>query len=309
MQLATYIQSVRDCLRDDAGNFYSNTQITRWVNRARQQVAKVGQCVRILPPSLGSLLSVTVTSGGSGYVSTPTVTVSDPDGNALTNVTAEATATIGGGQVTAIAVTVAGDGYAAVPTVTIDGGGGTAATAMAVLSPHIVTASSQERYTFASINAVIQALNPGAGDLLAIQSVSVSQGAMKPTLDYMPFSAFQAYLRSYPYLRTWPTVWSMYGQGSLGNFYLYPVPVQVTQMDLDCYCSARDLSDVQTDDVIPDPWAEAAVFYAAHLAYLYGQRPDDARMMIAQYEAKVLEARVASDVGRIPTFYPGNMVR
>ena len=309
MTLSEYIQSVRDCLRDDNSNFYSNTQLTRWINRARKQVAKVGQCVRILPPSLGYVASVTVTSGGSGYSSTPTVTISDPDGNALTNVTAEATAAIGGGEVTAISVTVAGDGYAAVPTVTIEDGGGSGATATAVLSAHLVTTASQEVYTFSAINTIIQALHPGAGDVLGIQSVSVSQGAMKPTLDYLPWSAFQAYLRSYPYLRTWPTVWSQYGQGALGSFYVYPVPVQVTQMDADCFCSAADLSDAQTVDLIPEPWAEAAVFYAAHLAYIYGQRPDDARGMIGQYEAKVLEARVAGDLGRIPTFYPGNMVR
>ncbi len=154
-----------------------------------------------------------------------------------------------------------------------------------------------------ALDAIIQPLVPGIGGILGIQSVSVSQGAMKPTLNYMVFSDFQAYLRSYPYMYTWPTVWSQYGQGALGNFYVYPVPAQVTQMDVDCYCSVADLSVSQTVDLIPEPWEEAAVFYAAHLAYIYAQRPDDARMMIGQYEAKCQEARASTDVSRRPSAY------
>lgn len=303
MTLDDYIQAVRDCLRDDNADFYSNTQLSRWINRARKQVAKVGQCVRILPPSTASVASATVTSGGSGYVSTPTVTVSDPDGQAMVNATATATASISGGQVTGVTITAGGDGYAATPTITISGGGGTGATATATLSQHVVTVVNQEKYSFTTIAAIIQALHPGAGEILGIQSVAVAQGSMKPTLGYLPFTAFQAYLRSYPNMRSWPTIWSQYGQGALGSFYLYPVPSQVTQMDADCYCSVVDLSVSQTVDLIPEPWQEAVIFYAAHLAYLYGQRHDDARTMVSQYEAKLLEARSSMDVARIPTMY------
>lgn len=308
MTLNDYIQGVRDAVRDPNANFYTDAQLTRWINRARKQVAKVGQCVRVLPPSLAGVSTITVTSGGSGYVSTPTVTISDPDGNSLNNVTATATATINAGEVTAITVTLAGDGYAETPTVTIDGGGGTGATATATLAGHITTTAAQEVYTFAAITSVVQGLYAGYGELLGIQSISVSQGAMKPTLNYVAWSAFQAYLRSYPYMRTWPVIWSQYGQGSAGSIYVYPVPTQITQMDVDCYFSVADLSASQTVDRLSEPWEEAAIFYAAHLAYINAQRPDDARMMVAEYEAKVQEARVSSDVGRIPSFYPGQMV-
>lgn len=304
MTLSEYIQAVRDTLRDPNANFYSNTDLTRWINRARKQVAKVGECVRILPPSTAQVSSLTITSGGSDYVATPTVTIGAPDGAALVNATATATAGIGGGAVTSLTVTSGGAGYVETPEVTIEGVG-TDASAMAILTPRIATVANQEKYTFASLNSVIQALTPGAGDILGIQSVSVSQGAMKPTLEYMPFTAFQAYLRSYPYLRTWPTVWSQYGQGTLGSFYVYPVPVQVTQMDVDCFCSVADLSVSQTVDLIPDPWGEAVIFYAAHLAYLFGQRKDDARNMMEAYMAKMGEARVSTDRARIPSLYPG----
>lgn len=66
--------------------------------------------------------SVTVTDGGSGYTSAPTVTIA---GNAT------ATATVVGGKVTAIAVTAAGHNYLSPPSITFTGGNGTGAAATA----------------------------------------------------------------------------------------------------------------------------------------------------------------------------------
>lgn len=66
--------------------------------------------------------SITVTDGGSGYISAPTVTVG---GNAT------ATATVSGGKVTAITVTFSGFDYLSPPSITFSGGSGTGAAATA----------------------------------------------------------------------------------------------------------------------------------------------------------------------------------
>ena len=66
--------------------------------------------------------SVTVTDGGSGYTSAPTVTIG---GNAT------ATATVSGGKVTAITVTAAGYNYLSPPAITFSGGSGSGAAATA----------------------------------------------------------------------------------------------------------------------------------------------------------------------------------
>ena len=79
-----------------------------------------------------SVLSITVTNEGSGYTSTPTVTVGAPD--LAYGTTTTATATVVANKVTAITVTVAGSGYTSAPTVTISGGGGSGATATASVS-------------------------------------------------------------------------------------------------------------------------------------------------------------------------------
>lgn len=76
-----------------------------------------------------SVKQITVTNGGSGYTTAPTVTISGGDG-----VGATVTATIAGGRVAAISITNGGTKFKTLPTVTITGGSGTGAAATAVLT-------------------------------------------------------------------------------------------------------------------------------------------------------------------------------
>lgn len=70
--------------------------------------------------------SITVTNGGSGYTSAPTVTISQSGG-------ATATAQVSGGEVKAIRVTSYGFGYSPTPTVSFNGGSGLGAAASVTL--------------------------------------------------------------------------------------------------------------------------------------------------------------------------------
>ena len=76
----------------------------------------------------GSIHRVKISAGGSGYTSTPTVTITG-DGSSAT-----AAATVVGGVVTGITMSNIGTGYNQA-VVTITGGGGTGATARAIISP------------------------------------------------------------------------------------------------------------------------------------------------------------------------------
>ena len=71
---------------------------------------------------------VTVTDGGSGYTSAPTVSFSGGGGSG-----ASATATVEGGVVTGVALTSPGAGYTTAPTVSFAGGGGSSAAATAAV--------------------------------------------------------------------------------------------------------------------------------------------------------------------------------
>lgn len=69
---------------------------------------------------------ITLTAGGSGYTSAPTVSFSGGGGSGAT-----ATATVSNGAVTALTLTAGGSGYTSAPTVGFSGGGGSGATATA----------------------------------------------------------------------------------------------------------------------------------------------------------------------------------
>src|SRR6516164_6586251 len=107
----------------------------------------------------GAIGSITVTSGGSGYTSNPTVTISAPGG---TGTTATATADVGA-VITGVTLTSGGSGYAAGTTVTLPapGTGGTQATAV----PNL-------RFGVASIAAPAAGTGAGyaVGDVLSFNS-------------------------------------------------------------------------------------------------------------------------------------------
>ena len=72
-----------------------------------------------------SVASVTITSPGSGYSSTPTVAFEPPDGPGGITATAEATVDLTTGQLAGITMITNGSGYTQIPQVTIVGGGAT----------------------------------------------------------------------------------------------------------------------------------------------------------------------------------------
>jgi hypothetical protein len=72
----------------------------------------------------GQITSIQVTIGGSGYTTTPTVTIPSPGGGGTP---ATAVATISSGAVTEIRVTNPGSGYTSAPTITVMGGSGSGA--------------------------------------------------------------------------------------------------------------------------------------------------------------------------------------
>ena len=83
-----------------------------------------------IPSFYRYVASITVTAGGSGYTSAPTISISGGGG---TGATAVATVNEISGIVTEIKVTNIGSGYTSTPTVTITGGGGSGAAGTAVL--------------------------------------------------------------------------------------------------------------------------------------------------------------------------------
>ena len=90
----------------------------------------------------GTVASVTVTAGGTGYTSAPTVVFTGGGGTG-----AAGTATVTAQAVTVVTITNAGTGYTSAPVVTFTGGAGTGAAATAILTG-VTTNLSGATFTF-----------------------------------------------------------------------------------------------------------------------------------------------------------------
>lgn len=81
--------------------------------------------------AIGAVGSIGIVNGGSGFTSTPAVTISAP--NQTGGIQAEAEAIIAANAVSSIILTEGGSGYTSPPTITITGGGGANANAVCSL--------------------------------------------------------------------------------------------------------------------------------------------------------------------------------
>ena len=79
--------------------------------------------------SIGSVGSIGLVSGGTGYTSAPSVVISAP--NQANGIQATAIATVSANAVSFVSLLEAGSGYTAAPTITFNGGGGSGANAVA----------------------------------------------------------------------------------------------------------------------------------------------------------------------------------
>jgi hypothetical protein len=308
MQLAEYLQRVQRVLTDQTFQRFNIDDLVQYVNEARVFVALEGECCRGLVPSTAGIGDLTMVNGGSGYTSVPQVVISPPQlGTAAT-----AQAFIGGGQVTFIQLITPGDGYStfSTPAINFVGGGGTGATATFTLMPFAQAIFGQEVYTHQSLNPILRgsAASPGLNEIVNIRNCAVSWGSMKPMMRYMTWGDFQAYLRSYNVAaQGFPRVWSPYQLGTNGSFYLWPIPAQNAQMDLDCTCTPVDLDMANNEiyDAIPRPFDLAVAYKAAEIACL--SEPDlagRAPQMDAQYMMRMRFASMTAS-GRtiIPDYY------
>jgi hypothetical protein len=297
MALAAYQVQLRRLLHDATAAFYTDADLTSYINIARTQIAAQGECVRVLTPIAGPIASVTVTNGGSGYTA-PTVTFTGNGGGATGTVNLTA------GVVTSITVNTPGF-YQQPVTVFIADPTGIGASAQAVINNISSTVVGQEVYTFASRNPIV-ALTPGVAAITKVNSVAVSWGTLKPVLRMWTWNDFQAFFRSYnTILQNWPSDCAQFGQGAAGSIYVFPLPSQVTAMEWDCLCSILALVDDNTPEAIPFPWTDAIQFYAAYLALSNAQREGGADRMLKIYDMMMKTARKQSEAPFVPDAYAG----
>ncbi len=293
--LNKYLQRTQRLLHDPTNQYWTQSDLTAFINEARGQIAAEGQCIKVLPPSTNAIASITVTAGGSGYLSAPTVTITGngTGATAVAHLTADA--------VTSVTVSAGGTAYDNSTTISFSGSSGTGAAATAVINC-LNTVTNQEVYTFATANTFAQ-LTAGVDSILFVESIAVSWGALKPTLDQWNWNDLQAYIRSYPVVSGQPAMFAQFGQGEGGSVYIRPVPTSPLPMDWNCVCTPIDLVDDTTAEAIPYPWTDAVPYFSAYLAFMNARRPEEAKNVFGIYEMTMKRSREQSEPSMVPSYY------
>lgn len=298
--LFDYMKDTQRFLRDGGQDLLNPKNLITYINRARREVAMRAQLIRCTPPVSGSIVSWTVTNGGSGYSNSPTLTITPPDfpsGMPINPGGAQATASaiVEAGVITTIYSQFGGAGYFQ-PQMTISDTTGVGATATPVMSPMNLVYQGQEQYNFSDINL---SMFPGVGSIYNVRSVSIIYQNYRYSLPCYSWTIYQAYIRQYPFQYQYvPSFFSQFGQGASGSLFMYPLPSQTYQSEFDCLCLPSDLNDNQDYEVLPAPWTDAVAYFAAAMAYEDIQNLNFSRYYHDQFEKRLLNYSNYARIGR-----------
>jgi hypothetical protein len=176
-----------------------------------------------------------------------------------------------------------------------------------VIPPGTQTVPDQEIYPFAAWNSLAQQALPGVRSILSCRSLAVGiggkwqqdaagnwairGGSWKPVWRRLVFTDFQARMRIYG--RTFmgtisePGWYAQFNEGPIGSLYLAPIPTQSLPLEVDLTCIPENLLTDNDPELIPYPWTDAVVWWAAVLAMLQQQRQQDAQAMAVAFNAEM----------------------
>ena len=298
--LFDYQKQAQRFLREKKQDLINPQDLVVYINRARREVAMRTQCIRVLTQVSAPIVTATVVNPGSGYSNIPVIAITPPDfpsgtGAFPNGAQATAQAIVQNGTIAAVDIVNGGSGYFQ-PLATVTDPTGTGASITLTTGPVNQLNVAQEVYPF---SGVYLGANPGVKSVFAVQGISVLYQNYRYSLPVYSFSVYQAEIRQYPFQYQYvPTFASQYGQGTGGSFYVYPLPSQVYQYELDCYCLPSDLNTNNDYEAIPDPWTDSISYFSAHLGMLDIQNMNAAKMYLELFEKQLGIYSHSARVGR-----------
>jgi hypothetical protein len=303
--LFTYMKDVQRLLHEQKQDLINPNDLIAHINTARREVAMRAQCLRVLPNITGSIVGWSIPNGGTGYSSSPTLSITPPDapsGQAVLPNGAQATAVaiVTGGVISSIESTYGGAGYFQ-PIMTITDSTGSGATATPIMSPMFLLKQGQEVYNFSDIDL---SAFPGIDSAYYCRSASVIYSNYRYSLPCYAFTIYQALIRQYPSQYQYvPTMFSQFGQGASGSLYFYPLPSQSYQCELDLLCLPSDLVDNQSYEALPAPWTEAVKYFAAGLCFQELVNLNAATFYESMFDKRLLAYSGYARIGRATNPY------
>jgi len=148
-------------------------------------------------------------------------------------------------------------------------------------------------------------LAPSSGNsVLDIVNINLYWGNTRVPLDYLAWTDFNVRLRFWQNYIGRPLAFSVYGQGQI---YIGPVPDQIYQIEVDCVVlpNALSLGTPTVADSINDPYSSCVKFYAAYLAKFYEQSFGESEIFKQEYLKQATSVLNTTFTRRIPSSYSG----
>jgi len=288
--LQSYLTDVQRLLHDANLNFYTQQQLTDYINSARERVVRDTGCLRQI-----AVTQVPTIQGG-----TPTAWVANTAVTAgqyvFSNIFIYQYKTNGTSGSTAPPYPASGaNNYSNYPPTTAFADG--TATLLYVGNCEIITYEN-----ISSILATMPLSISSNNTVLDVLNINLYWGNTRVPLDYAQWSEFNAKMRFWQNYIGRPLVFSIYSENRI---YIGPIPDQSYQIEIDCVVlpNAMSLSTATVADVINDPYSGAVKFYAAYLAKYYEQSFGEAEIYKQEYTTQVRSILNSVFTRRIPSVY------
>ena len=273
--LSSYITEVQRLLHDANSVFWSTSELTDYINDARERVARDTGCLRTLQ-----------------ITATPISNTGVP----ATVWTAGATVTAGQfifNNIFIYEVTVSGVLGTTAPPYPASG---------YTFPPSTPFTDGTATLQYSGPAEIIPYATIATGTTLDILNVNVYWGNSRIPLRYLPWSNFNAQLRYWQNYVGRPVCFSVYGQN---NIYIGPVPDQayVVEIDSTILPTALSLNTPNVNDQIQDPYTTPVAFYAAYKAKYKEQSYGEAEIYKQEYAKQVQAVLNSVYTRRIPDPY------
>jgi len=273
--LSSYITEVQRLLHDANSVFWSTSELTDYINDARERVARDTGCLRTLQVT-ATPISNTGVAATAWAESTP-VTAGQ---FLLSNIFIYEVTTTGTTGTTAPPYPASGYTF----------------------PPSTAFTDGTAQLTYSGPAEIIPFATLSSGTTLDILNVNIYWGNSRIPLRYLPWSNFNAQLRYWQNYVGRPICFSVYGQQQI---YIGPVPDQAYVVEIDSTILPTPLSLATSNavDPIQDPYTTPVAFYAAYKAKYKEQSYGEAELYKQEYTKHVQAVLNSVYTRRIPDPY------
>ena len=274
--LSSYLTEVQRLLHDANAVFWSTSELTDYINDARERVVRDTGCLRTLQITNTPLSNTGV--------------VAIPWSNGLT-VTA--------GQFIFSNIFI----YQVITSGVLNTDAAPYPTGSYTFPPSAPFTNGTATLQYSSNCEIISlAALPNGIQTLDVLNVTLYWGNSRIPLRYLPWSNFNAQLRYWQNYVGRPICFSTYGQGQL---YIAPVPDQSYSIEVDTVFlpTALSLNNPGATDSIVDPYSTPVAFYAAYKAKYKEQSYGEAEIYKQEYAKHVQAVLNSVYTRRIPDPY------